>query len=161
MTTAQFGPGEKTRNFFGFKAFFSGLAKQGTSTLTVLFVLFMAHSIHLLWALFSKFFWIQIKTPARAWLRFVAIWKHDLKFPKISHSLWVDPKINCYSPFALVEYQHSLETVNLSAVSERDIWSSRTLSLILCPSHFLSHLTESHTAGQWGYVHLLQQTGSG
>jgi hypothetical protein len=56
MTTAQFGAREKLRNFFGFKTFISGLAKQGTSTLTVLFVLFMAHSIHLLWALFSKIF---------------------------------------------------------------------------------------------------------
>ncbi|MGB0708799.1 MAG: hypothetical protein ACPGTI_16525 [bacterium] len=56
MTTAQLGAKEKLRNFFGFKTFISGLAKQGTSTLTVLFVLFMAHSIHLLWALFSKIF---------------------------------------------------------------------------------------------------------
>ena len=38
MTTAQLGAREKLRNFFGFKTFISGLAKQGTSTLTVRFV---------------------------------------------------------------------------------------------------------------------------
>ena len=35
MTTAQLGAKEKLRNFFGFKTFINGLAKQGTSTLTV------------------------------------------------------------------------------------------------------------------------------